>query len=340
MSLYIDKKYISLLAPKLDRFKQKSEFLWNFRCPICGDSSKNKLKMRGYIYRRKSDLFFTCHNCGSGLSFGNLLKTVDRSLYSAYQMERYKDSNGGNTAKPDFSLAKQKPVFNIEKKICVGDFIPSIESLDDKHAAKRYIIDRRIPKDKWSQLYYAEDFEDFVKKIHPEYDKSLYAEPRLVIPFYDEKNILLGFQGRALVNSKVKYITIKLSDDNPKVFGLNTIDKTKKIYVVEGPIDSLFLQNSIAMMDASLYTAISSVGNYDYVFVYDNEPRNKEVINHMKKTIDLGKNVCIWPKHIIAKDINEMVRVGNTPSSIQSIIDSNTFSGLKATMQLATWNKV
>lgn len=340
MSIYIDKKYISLLAPKLDRFKQKSEFLWNFRCPICGDSSKNKLKTRGYIYRRKSDLFFTCHNCGSGLSFGNLLKTVDRSLYSAYQMERYKDSNGGNTARPDFTHIKQKPVFNVEKKIKVDDYIPSVESLFDNHAAKRYVMDRKIPKEKWDHLYYAEDFEDFVKKIYSEYDKSLYAEPRLVIPFYDEKNILLGVQGRALVRSAVKYITIKFSDDSAKVFGLNTVDKTKKIYVVEGPIDSLFLENSIAMMDASLYTAISSVGDHDYVFVYDNEPRNKEVINHMKKTIDLGKKICIWPKHLDMKDINEMVMRGYSPSMVQGIIDSNTFSGLKATMQLMTWNKV
>lgn len=335
MSLYIDKKYISLLAPKLDKFRQKSEYLWNFRCPVCGDSQKNKLKMRGYIYRRKSDLFFTCHNCGTGHSFGNLLKMVDRSLYSQYQMERFKNESAGNTAKPDFSMVMEKPVFNIQKKIN----LPTIESLPITHAARGYVKDRFIPKERWSDLYYAEDFDLFVKDIFPEYDKKLYAEPRLVIPFYDEKNILLGFQGRALVNSKVKYITIKLSDDNLKVYGLDRVDKTKKIYVVEGPIDSMFLQNSLAMMDASLYNVISTVGNYDYTFVFDNEPRNKDVCKHMQKAITMGKSVCIWPKHLDMKDINEMILRGYSPAVIQGIIDSNTFSLLKAQLEFGSWSK-
>lgn len=335
MSLYIDKKYISLLAPKLDKFRQKSEYLWNFRCPVCGDSQKNKLKMRGYIYRRKSDLFFTCHNCGTGHSFGNLLKMVDRSLYSQYQMERFKNESAGNTAKPDFSMLMEKPVFNTQKKIN----LPTIESLSITHAGRAYVKDRFIPKERWSDLYYAEDFDLFVKDIFPEYDKKLYAEPRLVIPFYDEKNILLGFQGRALVNSKVKYITIKLSDDNLKVYGLDRVDKTKKIYVVEGPIDSMFLQNSLAMMDASLYNVISTVGNYDYTFVFDNEPRNKDVCKHMQKTIAIGKSICIWPKHLDMKDINEMILRGYSPAVIQGIIDSNTFSLLKAQLEFGSWSK-
>ena len=335
MSLYIDKKYISLLAPKLDKFRQKSEYLWNFRCPVCGDSQKNKLKMRGYIYRRKSDLFFTCHNCGTGHSFGNLLKMVDRSLHSQYQMERFKNESAGNTAKPDFSMLMEKPVFNTQKKIT----LPNIESLPITQAGRAYVKDRFIPKERWSDLYYAEDFDLFVKDIFPEYDKKLYAEPRLVIPFYDEKNILLGFQGRALVNSKVKYITIKLSDDNLKVYGLDRVDKTKKIYVVEGPIDSMFLQNSLAMMDASLYNVISTVGNYYYTFVFDNEPRNKDVCKHMQKTIAMGKSICIWPKHLDMKDINEMILRGYSPAVIQGIIDSNTFSLLKAQLEFGSWSK-
>jgi hypothetical protein len=141
--LYIDRKYISLVSTKLERFKQKSEFLWNFRCPICGDSHKNKLKTRGYFYRRKSDLYFQCHNCGTSLSIGNFLKTIDRSLYREYQLERYKNENKGNVATPDFSIAKTKPVFNIVQKIN----LPTIESLPEDHAAKKYLVDRKIPRD-------------------------------------------------------------------------------------------------------------------------------------------------------------------------------------------------
>lgn len=336
MSLYIDRKYVQLISPKLEKFHQKSDYLWNFRCPICGDSFKNKQKMRGYIYRRKSDLFFSCHNCGSSISFGNFLKTVDRSLYSQYQLERFKNENSGNIAKPDFSSVKGLPVF--EKKIEIK--LPSIESLPDTHAAKGYVKDRKIPKESWSSLFYTEDFQSFVNEIMPDYDKYLYAEPRLVIPFYDEKNIFLGLQGRAFVKSKVKYITIKLSDDNKKVFGLNKIDKSKKVYVVEGPIDSLFLQNSIAMMDATLYNVVSSVGNLDYTFIFDNEPRNKDIVKHMQKTIDLGKDICIWPNLVQnSKDINDMVLNGFSPSMLQAIIDQHTYNGLKAKLKFEMWRK-
>ena len=335
MSLYVDKQFIIPISTRLEKFKQKSEYLWNFRCPICGDSSKNKFKTRGYVYRQKDGLFFMCHNCGTSTSFGNFIKMIDRSIYSQYQMEKFKTQSHNNVPKPDFSIASGLPVF--EKKIN----LPSIDSLPNTHAARGYVKDRRIPKDKWSSLYYAEDFEAFVKEILPDYDKTLYAEPRLVIPFYDEKNILLGFQGRALVNSKVKYITIKLSDDNLKVFGLNTIDKNKKIYVVEGPIDSLFLENAIAMMDASLYNAISSVGNLDYTFIYDNEPRNRDVVKHMEKTISLGKDICIWPAFLNDyKDINEMILRGQSQASVQSIIDSNTHKGLKARLEFSNWRKI
>jgi len=334
MSLYIDIKFISLLSPKLEKFTRKSEYLWNFRCPICGDSTKNKLKMRGYIYRRKSDLFYTCHNCGASVSFGNFLKTLDASLYKQYQLERFKNESSGNVTKPDFSLVKTKPLFDNKPKIC----LPTIESLNDDHSAKQFVIKRKIPKEHWINLYYANDFKEFVHKILPDYDKILVAEePRLIIPFYDENKNLLGFQGRALSNSKIRYITIKVSDDNLKVYGLDKLDKSKRIYVVEGPIDSMFLDNAIAAMDASLYNVILSVGNHDYVFVYDNEPRNVEVCKHMKRTIELGKNICIWPKNIQEKDINDMILAGHSP---QSIIDSNTFNNHRAMLEFATWKKV
>lgn len=336
MSLYIDLKFVSLLSPKLDKFHQKSQYLWNFRCPICGDSQKNKLKMRGYVYRRKSDLFFTCHNCNTNLSFGNLLKTLDRSLYREYQMERYKNESAGNVKQPDFSLAKTKPVF--EKKTKID--LPTIQSLPEDHAAKKYLIDRKLPRDKFASIYYANDFKAFVHELLPDYDKTLIdGEKRIVFPFYDEKNTLLGLQGRALMNTKVKYITIKLGEENTKVFGLNTVDLSKRVYVVEGPIDSLFLQNSIAMMDASLYNAVLSVGNHDFVFVYDNEPRNKEIVKHMQRTIEMGKNICIWPKTVAQKDINEMILAGRTSAEIQHIIDSNTFCDLRAKLEFETWRK-
>ena len=334
MSLFIDKKFVSLVSPKLERFKQKSEYLWTFRCPICGDSHKNKLKTRGYFYRRKSDLFYTCHNCGTSLSVGNFLKAIDPSLYREYQLERYKNESTGNVAKPDFSMAKEKPVF--AKKIN----LPTITSLSDNHPAKAYLLKRKLPADRLRDIYYADDFAAFVKEIHPDYDKTVYKEQRIIFPFYDLDNELLGFQGRAIGDSKIKYITIKLDEENIKVFGANKVDPDKRIYVVEGPIDSMFLQNSVATMDASLYNVSLLLGNHDYVFIHDNEPRNAAIVKHMAKTIGQNKNIFIWPQDIVSKDINDYILTGATSSEIQSIIDKNTFQGLRAKLEFERWRKV
>jgi predicted RNA-binding Zn-ribbon protein involved in translation (DUF1610 family) len=334
MSLFIDKKFVSLVSPKLERFKQKSEYLWTFRCPICGDSHKNKLKTRGYFYRRKSDLFYTCHNCGTSLSVGNFLKAIDPSLYREYQLERYKNESTGNVAKPDFSMAKEKPVF--AKKIN----LPTIASLSDNHPAKVYLLKRKLPADRLRDIYYADDFAAFVKEIHPDYDKTVYKEQRIIFPFYDVDNELLGFQGRAIGDSKIKYITIKLDEENAKIFGANKVDPDKRIYVVEGPIDSMFLQNSVATMDASLYNVSLLLGNHDYVFIHDNEPRNAAIVKHMAKTISQNKNIFIWPQDIVSKDINDYILTGATSSEIQSIIDKNTFQGLRAKLEFERWRKV
>lgn len=337
MALFIDRKFISLISVKLERFTQKSDYLWNFRCPHCGDSKKNKLKSRGYVYRKKNDLFFSCHNCGISSSFGNFLKLVDVALYKEYQLERYKNDNHSNIKQPDFSMAKTKPVFNITKKIN----LPTIESLLNIHPAKQYIVNRKIPSHLLSELFFAEDFLSFIDELIPRHGKNLMRkDPRIVLPFYDDKNILLGVQGRAIKPSELKYITIKIDEESRKVFGLNKVDFSKRIYIVEGPLDSLFLNNSLAMMDAALHKAITIVGDYDYVFITDNEPRNKEIVKHMKTAIDLDKNVCVWPKHIKEKDINDMILSGYSTSEIMCLIDNNTHKGLRAKLEFEQWKKI
>lgn len=339
MSVYVDKKYISLLSPKLPQFKQRGEFLWNFRCPVCGDSHKDKLKARGYIYKRKEHFGFMCHNCGTTMGLSKFIKYVDPHLYSEYQLESFVQSNTTNT-KVDVKQFVTKPVFNIPeapRSIHLTDAV-SINGLNPYHPARQYLDNRKVPT---NNLYYTENFAEFIKDLFPQVEKTLYKEPRIVIPFYNKDGNLLGVQGRSIGPSKIKYITIKGNENDPKIFGWNRIDVDKTMYVVEGPIDSLFLSNCLATMDAALYHAASIVGlDKDYIFVYDNEPRNKQIVSNMRKTIDMGYKVCIWPNTIREKDINEMVLAGNSPAAIQHIIDNNTFDGIMATMKMDQWSKV
>jgi transcription elongation factor Elf1 len=335
MSLYIDKKYVSLLAPRLKQFKVRGEFLWNFRCPICGDSHKDKTKARGYIYKRKDALFFMCHNCGSSTSFTNFMKQEDPHLYKEYLLEKFERSN--TDTKVDVSEFITKPVFNTPKTPKTIN-LPPIQVLSEDHPAKLYLKHRQVPL---KGLFYASNFKEFIEELIPENTKQLYKEDRIVIPFYDKDGNLLGIQGRALAPSKIKYITMKVHEDAPKIFGWNKVDTSKRIYVVEGPIDSMFLDNAIATMDAALYHAPSVVGiDYSYTFVYDNEPRNKQIVSNMRKTIQQGFDICIWPDTIKEKDINEMVLSGLSPAILQHIIDIHTHNGIHATMNLNQWSKL
>ena len=276
-----------------------------------------------------------CHNCGASISFYNFLDKVDPRLCKEYSLERYKNGNATNSPAPNFEDFKA-PAPKFKKSLT----IPSIESLPDGHFAKTYVEARQIPQAFYSELYYAEDFKKFVESLNLEKDTLKENDPRLVIPFYDEDKNLIAFQGRALGESKLRYITIKMNDDNHKVFGLDRIDKEKTIYVVEGPIDSMFLENAIATADANLMSASKLFDRTKIVLVYDNEPRNKELHKQMEKAIDEHYAVVIWPELIIEKDVNEMVLNGGfSPDEIQDFISKSTFVNLRAKMEFINWKK-
>jgi transcription elongation factor Elf1 len=335
MSVFIDRTFLLRISPKLARFTQKKSDLYNFRCPLCGDSQKNKTKARGFVYRKKDDYFYMCHNCGISTTFYNFLKQVDERLVREYQLERYKNgTNSANTPKPDFSEAKEKPVF--KEKIT----LESIDSLPESHFAKSYVQQRKIPETFHSQLYYAPDFATFIQSLGIEKSGLQKNDQRLVIPFFDEKKNLVAVQGRALGESKLRYITIKLHDDNQKVYGLDRIDLEKPVYVVEGPIDSMFLDNAVATADSNLESIVNILPKDKVVLVFDNEPRNKEIVKKINLAIDNHFNVVIWPEYIDSKDINEMVLDGFSPDEIQDIISNNTFVNLRAKMEFVNWKKI
>lgn len=336
MSVFIDRKFLLLVSPKLQRFARKKDDLYNFRCPICGDSQKNKTKSRGYVFRKKNDYFYMCHNCGISTTFYNFLKQVDPNLLKEYQLERYKNGETGNNnyPKPDFEEFKtEKPIFKKSLDL------PSIDSLPKAHFAKSYVEQRQIPENLWSQLYYAEDFAAFIQSLGIEKEGLHKDDKRLVIPFYDAEKNLLAIQGRSLGESKLRYITLKLHDDNKKVYGLDRIDQYKPIYVVEGPIDSMFLENAVATADSNLESITDVLDKSKVVLVFDNEPRNKEIVNKLEHAIDNHFNVVIWPEMIDSKDINDMILDGFSPDEIQEFIDKNTFLNLRAKMEFVNWKK-
>ena len=327
---YIDSKYLNIIGPQLLKFKKKGDFLWNFRCPYCGDSEKSRTKARGYVFRKKNDLFYKCHNCGVGATLGNLIKYIDSKIHKDYIMERYRSGVETSDPKPEFNF--DVPVF-LKKGVFKN--LKSISDLSTDHPVRKIIEERLIPPKSFSDLYLCESFYKFTNNLIPNKFPSLDGDhPRLLIPFRDEEGNIFAYQGRAFGNEQPKYITIKL-EDRDKVFGLDRVDKSKHVYVVEGPLDSLFVDNCIAVAGAALPSL-----DCDFTVIFDNEPRNREIVKQIKGTIDRGNKVVLWPDSMNWKDINDMIIHGYTKFQIQEIITDNTFSGAAAQLRFMEWKKV
>jgi hypothetical protein len=281
-------------------------------------------------------MYYTCHNCNKSYTIQNFLKLVDHNLYTQYKIESYKERNNIIEEKvPDYSAAKSKPVF--EHKIN----LPKVSELPNDHIARQYVMNRSIPKFHWDRLYYAEDFLAFCDDMYPEHGKKLPRDDmRLVIPFWDQKKILQGVQGRTLSNSEIRYITCKAFPDAAKVYGLDLVKTTETIYVTEGIIDSFFLPNSLASLDANLYGVTKYVPAEMCVFIPDRDVRNKEVMRTTERLINKNVKVCLLPEGFPGKDINEAILSGMTSDDIFNIVKSHTYEGLRAKLEFSRWKKI
>ena len=320
----IDSKFIGLVSSRLQKFKRVKADLYNFRCPLCGDSQKHKNKARGYLYQVKTNTNYKCHNCGASMSFNNFIKQIDPTLHKQYTMEKFKEGyTGKNFVVEEPKLEFKKPVFKKEL---------DLPRASEGPIATEYLEKRMLDPTKF---YFAKKFRTWVNSKKRTFDSVQKDESRIIIPMYDTERNLIGFQGRALGPNFVKYITVMLNDDAPKVFGLEQIDKTKTVYVTEGPFDSTFIRNSIAMCGAD--GDVRGWGVSRPVWVYDNEPRSSEILKRIESTIDRGECVVIWPQNIKEKDINDMVL---SKYDIMSILELNTYSGLEAKVKFNNWKKV
>ena len=319
----IDSKYINLVSSRLDKFKRVKPNLFNFRCPLCGDSQKHKNKARGYFYQVKTNTNYKCHNCGASLSFNNFLKKIDGTLHSKYTMEKFKEGfTGKNFPAEEPKIEYNKPKF--KAKI-------DLPSCSDVVSGRTYLEDRGIDP---SKFYFADKFCAFVNNYKPTFSSKVIEEPRIVIPLYYQKQVV-GFQGRSLSSNSVKYITIMLDDEAPKIYGLDDIQENLPVYITEGPFDSTFLDNAIALCGAD--GDVHKWGVSSPTWVYDNEPRNREICKRIESTINRGDKVVIWPSNIVEKDINDMVLGGH---DVKKVVELNTYSKLQAKVKFTEWKRV
>lgn len=345
---WIDEKYIGSVANRLSMFKRTGDGIYNFRCFVCGDSRKSKTKARGYLLQKSGNYYYTCHNCGVTMSLTRLLEMLDPELHRDYTREKFLETRRNDTAR----ITEPKPdigKFITPKFVKYTELssLKKISQLPIDHPARRYVVSRKIPTPFHARLFYTSKFKTWTntlipKKFDPEKIAANGDEPRLIIPFVDKYGNLFGYQGRSFGDKEPRYITIILDEEMPRVYGMDRIESSDRVYVTEGPIDSMFLPNCLAMGGAYLDKTVSKLKMKpeQLVIVYDNEPRNADIVLAIEKSIEMGYNVCLWPEEIKHKDINDMVKGGMTPKQIQAIIDAHTYKGLVARMKLTQWKKI
>jgi hypothetical protein len=338
MSLFVDKKFINMISSRLDLFSWKKETLANFRCPICGDSKKNKRKTRGYFFAKGNDMYFRCHNCGASHTLFKFLEIVCPALIKEYALERWKGGENGNSnyKKPEFSF--DSPKFKPNNELL--QTIDCVESLSADHFCRQFVEKRKIPSIHYKNLYFTNNFAKFAHKI--DINVKAPEDKRLVIPIFDSDEQMIGVQGRALdPQAEVRYITIKANKQIERLwYGLDRVRDQKIVFVVEGPLDSLFLDNAIAMVGICDGSNLpEELADKTVIFALDNEPRNPQVIAQMKKIISNGNKIVIWDD-VDGKDINDMILAGKTKGQLVSIMNRCAVSGAEALLKLNSWRKI
>lgn len=333
-TLAIDEMFIRQISFRLPKFKAKGNHTYSCRCVICGDSQKNQNKSRFYAYAAHNRLFVKCHNCGYSSSFEKFLERFDYFVYQQYVIEKLRQNTPIEQRVE--TVAEEEPSVIVKP----SSSFKKISQLAPTHPAKMYIMQRMIPSHHHYRIFYTPRFKEFVNSLVPgKLSDNVPEHDRIVFPFIDKAGNIIGLSGRAIdPKAEKKYMVLMLAN-KPHIYGLDIVDVSKDIYVVEGQIDSLFIENAIAVGGSDLVNNLSTVSEdkEKFIIVYDNEPRSPIIVQKIERVVNAGYRVVIWPDHIEEKDINEMVLAGH---DVNRIIKENTFQGLSAQLNFKRWKKV
>lgn len=337
---FIDKKYLMISSTYLVGWKDLGDDKYNFRCPLCGDSKKNKAKRRAYFFPHNNDVFFKCHNCGSSMALKAFLTTISPDLASQYRLDKFqqKHSKTENVKEDKIEKFITNTKERLEKSKTVLSSTQRIFTLDEDHPARVFLDKRMIPKEKQRKLFYVDNAAAFVNSIENYQNTYTSEKGAIVIPFYDEVGVLTYCQLRML-EGKFRYLTLELAPGK-KIYGLEDIDWNKNVYVVEGPFDSMFIDNCLAVAGVSILSErkyLQDKCKNGYTLIFDRDYQyNKEVFKQLKEAIDLNEKVVMFDKEFEGKDINETVVMNKwDKSEVMNYIDKHTKKGLTAKLALS-----
>lgn len=339
-TLYVQKDYAEKLGMRLPLYqvKRHTPFLANFRCDVCGDSQKRRHVKRGYIFTSdKGNLMYYCQNCGVNVPLTIYMEQHHNDLYRQYVFDVI-GSKPRRTERAADIIVRQRFEPNFQGLIPIQD-------LQFNHPCIKYLISRRLPADKCKRLFYTDKFFTYINGVipdkFPKYVLRNNEHERLIIPLMNKEGELFGVIGRALDNDQPqRYLTLKFDENYPKIYGLDQVDYSKHITIFEGPIDSMFVDNSLALAGTDADISMILQNKSKFTIVLDNQPRNKEVVAKYRKYVYNDYNTVIWPAGLPGKDVNDLILAGYTPDTIKQLIRDNTHRGQMATVMFNAWRKV
>lgn len=333
-----EKSLIEAIGPFLSRFSKKGN-KYNFRCVYCGDSKRDETKARAWLLppRRQQGIdtyVYHCFNCNKSTTLEKFLKENFPDKYDALLLDKYSSGAGKKMFRNREDLVGVSEPHEFNEKLT--ESLQRVSSLSSSHPCVEYCRSRQIPKKYWSDLWYAEEFEPWIETILPERNQYKKVSSRLVFPLRTRAGNVFGVQGRTISGDRIRYKTFVFVENRTQVYGLETVNFNETFYVLEGIIDSFFVENSIAVGSSSLVAGLRSLRTIEKnaVLVFDNQPKNPEIVHCLRGAVSEGYKVCIWPKGLKGKDPNEMIQSGVTQEDLMTIIRQNTFSGLAAETEL------
>lgn len=334
---FLEEQYLRRLSYKLRNYKEKGGHVYNFSCPVCGDSAKKKNKARGYAFDKSGSLLVKCWNCGYSSSFPKFLESQDALLHQEFVMERFKERGIKQSSEIAFieEMANTLPVETKHYVPNIFDGLPAVKDLPSSNEARAYADKRMLPMDKFD-MFYAQKFVEWTQG-HSEKFRSWRDSDhsRIVFPFYARDGHVMGYAARALNGEEPKYYRIFVGDnEKERFFGMDKLDETKQVYVLEGEIDSMFIPNALAMSNGKLDVYY----NPDAIYIPDCDVRNIHIMKGVEKLIDRNLNVCMLPPDD-AKDINELVMNGYSEQQLVDLIHKHTYRGLTAKLHFHKWKK-
>lgn len=342
-----DSAYIHRVSSLLQKFKSTGGDRFSFRCPYCGDSKKDPDKTRGCFKPAPYDsskLIFKCFNCDISRSFKSFLRDIDESIYRDYLRESVK-SRGSFSDSADYdegfwSMPAKGSADPIRKWALPEDFFTPLLDLPDEHEARVYIAGRKVPEECQTRIWFTSDF----RSVSNNLDREKFAKPgqiwpesRVVLPCMEmDGSRMSAFQGRSLEkDAKVRYIMIRNDPQGTRLFGLDSVNPSSTVMVLEGPIDTFFVKNSIALCGASVSVEIPVK---DRIFYLDQEPRNPQIVGRLYSLVESGERICILPDEFSEKDANEIhIEMGLSRSELYNLAVEHSYSGLRAKLKLSRW---